>query len=98
MKKYIIICLIALTGCARFTTIQTDISSYNEKGQPTRTITTKATATTFIESKSQLANFKASQTDKTQGASVGSLNQDTQVTNAVSDAALFLGTLIKAAK
>lgn len=84
------------TGCANFATTQTD-ESY-EKGQLVRRITTKASATTVIESKSALANFKASQTDKTQTASVGSLSQESNATNTVSDAAVFLGTLIKSAK
>jgi|SRR6478736_3589981 len=88
--------ILALTGCARFTTNQTD-ASY-ENGKLVRQVTTKATSTTFIESKSQLTNFKASQTDKTQAATVGSLNQESNATNAVNDAAVFLGTLIKAAK
>ena len=70
--------MLALTfvGCARFTTTQTDVS-------PERTVTTKATAWTFGTSKSALANFKASQTDKTQGASVGSLSQESSGTNVV---------------
>lgn len=89
---------IGLSGCASFTTTQTDVSSYDNEGRTTRTITTKATATTLFESKSALANFKASQTDKTQAASVGSLNQESNATNTVNDAAVFLGTLIKSAK
>ncbi len=70
--------LLALTlvGCARFSTTQTDVS-------PERTITTKASAWTFGTSKSALSNFKASQTDKTQGAAVGSLSQETSGTNVV---------------
>ena len=67
---------LALVGCARFTTTQTDVS-------PERTITTKATAWTFGTSRSALANFRASQTDKTQGASVGSLSQESSGTNVV---------------
>lgn len=67
-------CAFALVGCARFSTKQTD-QSYDDTGKPQRAITTKVTATTFWASSSQLANFKASQTDKTQGANVGSLNQ-----------------------
>lgn len=67
---------LSLVGCARFTTIQTDAS-------PERTITTRATAWTFGTSRSALANFKASQTDKTQGASVGSLAQESSGTNVV---------------
>lgn len=76
--KNLTITLLALTlvGCARFTTIQTDVS-------PERTITTRATAWTFGTSKSALTSFKASQTDKTQGASVGSLNQESSGTNFV---------------
>lgn len=93
----LILALIGLgTGCARFTTTQTD-ESY-EKGLIVRRITTKASAATLIESKSALANFKASQTDKTQAASVGSLTQESNATNTVNDAAVFLGTLIKSAK
>ncbi len=67
---------LCLVGCARFTTTQTDVS-------PERTITTKASAWTFGTSRSALANFKASQTDKTQGAAVGSLSQETSGTNVV---------------
>lgn len=92
----ILICAIALCGCANFSTRQTD-ESY-ENGQLIRRVTTTASACTLIESKSQLANFKASQTDKTQGASVGSLSQESNATNSVNDAAVFLGTLIKSAK
>lgn len=69
------------TGCARFNTTQKD-TSY-ENGKPVRKITTRATATTFFESKSQLTNWKARQTDKTQGATVGALNQEANATNAV---------------
>ena len=83
-------------GCAHFTTRQNDVSY--ENGQITRSITTTAKATTIFEAKSALANFKASQTDKTQSAIVGSLNQDASASNAVNEAAQFLGTLIKTAK
>ena len=68
------VCVLALVGCARFSTKQTDLS-YGTDGKPLRGITTKATACTFWSSSSQLANFKATQTDKTQGATVGTLNQ-----------------------
>lgn len=88
--------LIPLAGCAHFDTTQID-ESY-EKGQLVRRITTKASACTFVEGKSQLSNFKANQTDKTQSATVGSLNQDAGATNAIADAGAFLGAVIKAAK
>jgi hypothetical protein len=97
MKKLFVLTSIFVVGCANFNTKQID-RSYNEKGQLIREIVTQASANTLIESKSQLANFKASQTDKTQNATVGSLSQDSNATNSVNDAAVFLGTLIKSAK
>jgi hypothetical protein len=92
----ILIGLMALSGCARFTTTQTDISY--EEGKPVRAVTTRAAAVTLFEAKSALAQFKASQTDKTQTATVGSLNQETTGTNTANAAAEFLGTLIRTAK
>lgn len=82
MKKLILPILVlcaASSGCARFTTTQTDLS-YDPKGAPQRTITTKASATTFAASKTALAKWKASQTDRTQGASVGQLDQAADAT------------------
>ena len=69
------------SGCARFATTQTDLSY--ENGQPQRALTTKAAAFTFFSARSQLTNWKASQTDKTQGATVGSLTQESSATNLV---------------
>lgn len=76
------ILLVALTccGCAHFVTTQKDIR-YDENGQKNE-ITTKASAFTFWDSESALANFKATQTEKTQSATVGSLNQSASSTNA----------------
>ena len=68
-------------GCARFSTPQTDLSY--ENGQPQRALTTKAAAFTFFSARSQLTNWKASQTDKTQGATVGALTQESSATNLV---------------
>jgi hypothetical protein len=62
------------SGCARFVTVQTD-ASY-ENGKIVRQITTRASAHTLFEGKSALAQFQATQTDKTQSAKVGSLNQE----------------------
>lgn len=74
---------LSLCGCAQFRTTQTD-TRYNEKTGEKTTITTKASATTFFDSKSQLSSFKAAQTEKSQGASVGSLTQESSGSNAVS--------------
>lgn len=84
-----------LTGCAHFTTTQTDIR-YDETGKIATAVTTRASATTFCEASSALANFKATQTDKTQSASVGQLNQSSSATNslaAVADLIRAIGTL-----
>lgn len=74
--------LILLAGCSTFTTSQTD-TSYDEQGAPQRTIASKTKARTLFDSKSALNNFAVLQTDKTQSSKVGSLNQESNGTNAV---------------
>lgn len=76
-----LICALALVGCARFKTLQVD-ERKAPNGESTKISTTVAASTLFT-SRSQLANFKASQTEKSQGASVGSLTQESSGTNAV---------------
>jgi len=83
-------------GCARFTTTQTDLSYDDQSGLPLRTITTRVKAVTFWDSTSALANFKASQTDKTQSATVGSLNQSS--TNNTAATLNALADLLNAVK
>lgn len=70
-----------LVGCAHFSTTQTD-QSYDNTGKPQRQITTRASAYTLFTAKSSLATWKANQTDKSQGASVGNLAQESNGTNA----------------
>lgn len=84
-----------LAGCAHFSTKQTDVSY--EKGitnGPSREITTKVSAYTFFSASSELSKFKANQTDKTQSASVGSLNQSSDVSTNV---AAVIDTVVRAA-
>lgn len=78
-KLIVLVMALAMVGCARFSTKQTD--TRNKDG--TTTITTKATSYTLFESKSQLSNFKATQTEKSQSAAVGSLSQEASSTNVV---------------
>jgi hypothetical protein len=66
-----------LTGCASYTTIQTD-NSY-EKTNQVRSITTKVVVRTFFSAKSELSKSSAINTDKSQSSRVGSLSQ--QATN-----------------
>jgi hypothetical protein len=68
--------LVFLTGCAQFSTHQTDVTTTAPDGTETRTITTRASGRTVAASKQALATWKATQTDKSQGASVGGLNQE----------------------
>ena len=70
-----------LTGCASFSTHQID-KRKEPNGSETE-VATRVTARTLFTSKSSLANFKASQTEKQQGAAVGSLTQEANGTNAV---------------
>lgn len=75
MKLLSILTLAALlAGCATYTTKQTDIS-------PERSITTEVSVRTFWDSDSQLANSNATQTDKSQSAKLGTLNQTSTSTN-----------------
>jgi hypothetical protein len=81
----IILCAgaILMSGCARFTTRQSDQSYDPETGLPIREVSTRASATTFFDSTSSLTSFRASQTDKTQSAQVGDLKQQASGTNVV---------------
>ena len=87
-KPLLLIAAVCLAGCSTFNTTQTDKSYELQPGKTGtnitfREITTKATARTFWDARSALANFKATQTDKTQSATVGALNNESSGTNAV---------------
>lgn len=74
-----------LAGCAHFSTKQTDISYDKGSVLPSRSLTTKAASFTFFSSKSDLAKFKALQSDKTQSAAVGSLSQSSDANTNITD-------------
>jgi hypothetical protein len=76
--KYLL--LVLLAGCSTFTTTQTDKRT-NEKTGETTTVITHARSTTFFDSKSNLAKWKATQSEKSQGAEVGGLAQESNGTN-----------------
>lgn len=71
----------ALCGCATHTTVQIDKRYDQDTGKLVGEIATTTKARTFWESTSRLTDFKVSQTEKTQGVSVGSLNQESSSTN-----------------
>lgn len=88
--------ILTFTGCARFGTVQQDISYDPKTGNPIRKITTKVASSTFYDSKSALANSKVSQTDKSQSANLGSLSQDS--TNNTATTIKALADFLNAAK
>jgi hypothetical protein len=73
MKQTILFCALALCGCASFSTQQSD-TRISPDGTQT-TITTTAKSSTFFSAKSNLAKWKARQSEGEQGAEVGGLNQ-----------------------
>jgi hypothetical protein len=85
--------VIGATGCASFRTEQTDESTID--GQ--RKITTITKARTFFDSKSALAQLKASQTDKTQSLGVGSLAQEASGSNSVALADIVVKAAVQGA-
>ena len=99
MKRILTIAaLLALTaGCAQFNTKQTDIS-YDDQGKPARAITTKVTAYTLFDANSTLVKSKALNTDKSQSAELGGLNQSATGTNVVEALRLAASIAASAAK
>ena len=93
MTRVLLVSVLALSGCAQFSTKQTDVRYDLETGKPATTITTKATATTFFAGKSALSNWKAQQTEGEQGAEVGQL--DTEVTDAGAQLSIILEAVAK---
>lgn len=68
---YTIVSLCLLTGCATFSTVQTDENTASDGAQTL--VSTRVNARSFFAANSSLSGWKASQSAKTQGASIGSL-------------------------
>ena len=66
--------IIGMAGCARFSTTQID-ERFNEETKEKTTVTTQASAFTFFDSNSTLATWKAEQSEESQSAEVGGLDQ-----------------------
>jgi hypothetical protein len=64
-------------GCARIVTDQTDTTTTKPDGTRIRTVSTRAAGGTFLASKQHLDKLRTTQTDKTQGMSVGAIDQET---------------------
>lgn len=89
-----ILCALMFTGCARFQNRQTD-TTYGADGKPTRSITTAQAAYTIGPAKSDLTKFKATNTDKSQSATVGALSNASEEPVAVGK---FLDLLLMVGK
>ena len=95
MKKALLI-LLLLPSCASFRTVQIDERKNEKTGEITK-ITTRAGSISFFDGKSNLTKWKATQSEKSQGAEVGGLSQSVSSSNLVtiSGNALELGRLLK---
>jgi hypothetical protein len=78
-------------GCARFHSAQIQTKADGTKTE------TRQSVVTFWDSQAQLAKLRASTTDKTQGLTVGGLNEEAASSNAVDVAGQIIGTAIRAA-
>ncbi len=80
-------------GCARFKSTVTERTLTD--GTMERTTVVKAG--TLFDSKSELTKLSSGQTDKSQKVSIGSLNQESSATNAVTFAESVVGAAVRAA-
>ena len=78
--KFLLLFLLLCTGCTSFLAVQTEVV-VSETNRTERT--TKVSATSFFDSKSELTKFRSTMTDKSQGQSIGNLSQESSGTNAV---------------
>lgn len=83
--------LILLVGCAHF-------SSTQVKTEKDGSVTTShQVVTTFFDAKSDISKLRASTTDKTQGLTVGGINEEASGTNANALAESVVSAAVSAA-
>lgn len=83
-KSFWPISLVILTGCAGLVTEQSE-TTYDTTGKIILGVkTTKVSAHTMFDSKTELSKLSVSSTDKTQSSKVGTLSQESSGTNTVS--------------
>jgi hypothetical protein len=77
MSLALILSFVFVMGCARVSINQseTDLEGYSR--------TTKFKATTFFDSKNELAKARTTMTDKTQGVAISGLEQESSASNVV---------------
>jgi hypothetical protein len=91
MKKAILatVSLALLFGCATAQTEQID-TSYGKDGKPLRTQVTRVWLGTLFDGNSNLSQFKANTTDRSQSTAIGTLNQSSSGSNAVTTLRLLI--------
>ena len=82
-----------LIGCSRF---KSTVTERTAKDGVTERVT-RVSAGTLLDSKSELTKLNSGQTDKSQKVSIGSLNQESSGSNAVSFAESVVGAAVRAA-
>lgn len=84
MKQLLLLSLLVILnlGCSHFVTNQKE-ELLDSTGKVTKLTTTHVSATTMFDSQSTLSKFHAIQSDKTQSATVGALDQSSTSTNVV---------------
>jgi len=83
----------ALVGCARF---HSEITERELPDGSTERVT-QVTASTLLDSKSELAKLSSGQTGKAQKVSIGALDQESSATNATGLAEAVVGAAVRAA-
>jgi hypothetical protein len=86
--------LLLCAGCARFNSTVTE--RVGPDGKTVERVTV-VKAGTLLDSKSELTKLNSGQTDKSQKVSIGSLNQESSGSNAISFAESVVGAAVRAA-
>lgn len=93
---YLFATLALLTGCTTFSTTQSD-ESQDAQGVEHQ-VKTQVRVASFLSARSTMQGWKASQTGKTQGASIGSVDAGADgATNIAAIAGAIVGAAVKAA-
>ena len=81
------------SGCARFKSTVTERTAPDGSSERV----TRVSAGTLLDSKSELSKLSSGQTEKSQKVAIGSLNQESSGSNAVSFAESVVGAAVRAA-
>lgn len=94
MKSLFLLLLLLAPGCARFTNVQVETRG---EGAGTVRLESRQVITTFFDSKTSVAKLRVTNTDKSNGLSVGAITEEASATNAVDLIERIVGAAIRAA-